>query len=377
MRNYISIKGFLIIFTSFILLGCGGGNVSVIPSTDSFTQEGQEITAKMDILWVIDNSGSMNDFQQAVEDNLLSFMNNFSQKGYDFQIAVTVSDGWKDMDYTNYVADGGPTFSASNRSRFKSSVDGTTVLSSSEDSAVLLQKFQEIVASVGTSGSGDERVMQSTQAALLNPLNIADGFFRDDAHLAVIFVSDEEDTSWRQSNYITNAPGCSGPYTGGDMNAGCASQVESVTYFRDFLVANSSDVYGATVHNMAIEDGDEVCRTSDAMYNRYFGVRTSELATLTGGTISSLCGVFADSLNNIAQTIIERSVEFLLDKVPSDPNAISVTVQESGDPEPVAVAQDSDNGWSYNASANSIVFHGDAIPNQGALISITFDSGSL
>ncbi|MGH1468527.1 MAG: hypothetical protein ACRBBP_06570 [Bdellovibrionales bacterium] len=381
------------------LFGCGGSpSISVLPSTDSFQQEGNEITAKMDILWVIDNSGSMNNFQQAVEDNLLSFMSNFSNKGYDFQIAVTVSDGWQDMSFTNYAANGGPSFSTSNKSRFKPSLDGTRVLSSAEDSAVLLQKFGEIVAGVGTGGSGDERVLQSTQAARLNPLNIADGFFRDDAHLAVILVSDEEDTSWSGASYITTAAGCSATdsgnlYSSGYMAADCAAEVEPIVYFKDFLEENSSESFGVTVHNMAVIDdgilildnnGDTIndCRTvvlpgEPSSYARYFGERTSALATATGGTISSLCSDFADSLDKIAKVIIEKTVEFSLTDTPANPNLLQVSVKNPGETEFTVTPQDVDNGWTYNATANSIVFHGSAIPGQGAEISILYDPDSL
>lgn len=385
----------LIAVTSFV--GCGGSpSISVLPSTDSFEQQGNEITAKMDILWVIDNSGSMNNFQEAVEANLLSFMSNFSDKGFDFQIAVTVSDGYRDMDYTDYVVNGGPSFDTSDRSRFKASVDGTRVLSSTEDNAVLLTKFQEIIANVGVSGSGDERVMQSTQAAILNPLNQADGFFRDDAHLAVIFVSDEEDTSWRQENYITSAAGCAGPYTNGFMNAGCAAEVESVSYFENFLIANSSDVYGATVHNMAVIDDGILILDDDGLmvddcrqaqlpgepvnYNRYFGERTSALATATGGTISSLCGDFAESLDNIAKKIIETTVEFRLEGVPpKDPSTIQVFVKAPGATEfpTEQVPNSTENGWTYNEIGNSIVFAGDAIPAQGSGILVLYDPDGL
>ena len=43
----------------------------------------------------------------------------------------------------------------------------------------------------------------------------------------------------------------------------------------------------------------------------------------------------------------------------------------------VEVTNDSTNGWTYSQDANSIVFHGDAIPPQGSTIHVAFDPVSL
>jgi hypothetical protein len=43
----------------------------------------------------------------------------------------------------------------------------------------------------------------------------------------------------------------------------------------------------------------------------------------------------------------------------------------------VSISQDSTNGWTYNSAANSIVFHGSAIPTQGDSIDVNFDPASV
>lgn len=359
------------IFLAFIfLVSCGGSNpsISVLPSTDSYTQDGNEIIAKMDILWVVDNSGSMNDFQVQIEQNFIAFMQNFSQKDYDYQMAVTKTDAWRDLNFPSY------TFNSSNYSRFEPANDGTRILTG--ETPDVLNKFKEMVL-VGTSGTGDERALQSIQAARLNPNNAS--FFRPDAHLAIIIVSDEEDTSWSSSNYITADAGCPNPPhdSSGYLKPGCISAAQSVSYYKDFLDTNTNAELGATVHNMAILEGDNACRTSDASYQRYYGIRTSELSTLTGGTLSSLCGNFASSLDNIAKVIIERTVEFKLTDIPANPNALVVSIKAPGAADYVTLSQSETNGWKYKASNNSIVFSGDAIPPQGSLVNIYYDPDGL
>lgn len=397
MRTVKYIKPLLNTIAAIALAGCGGSpSVSVLPSTDSFEQQGNEVTAKMDILWVVDNSLSMEDFQLAIEAQFLAFMNNFQDKGYDFQMAITATDAWVDLDYTDYVANGKPAFGTSHYSRFKAANDGVTRILTSETPDIV-EKFREMVL-VGTGGTGDERALQSIEAARLNPDNAS--FFRSDAHLAIIIVSDEDDSSWRQRSYVGDLSTCSLPgkrdvyvkntvdlnndgdtddtdETAGYMYENCIPDVQDVAYYKNFLDQNSSATLGATVHNMAIEEGNEACRTADANYNRYFGIRTSSLANSTGGTISTLCGDFAESLDNIAKVIIETTVEFKLTETPADPSLLQVSVKVPGASDFSIIPQSQENGWVYNEIKNSILFYGEAIPVQGSEVKILYDPDSL
>lgn len=73
----------------FATNGCGGGDVSisVLPSIDEF-QQNTNADVKIDILFVIDDSGSMSQEQQALFDNFKSFIDLFYDKGFDFRVAV-------------------------------------------------------------------------------------------------------------------------------------------------------------------------------------------------------------------------------------------------------------------------------------------------
>ena len=48
----------------------------------------------LDVLWVIDNSGSMNQFQTSLSTNISSFMTAFAQTGADYNMAVITTDRW-------------------------------------------------------------------------------------------------------------------------------------------------------------------------------------------------------------------------------------------------------------------------------------------
>ena len=52
----------------------------------------QEEIPVLDVLWVIDNSGSMNQFQTSLSTNISSFITAFAQTGADYHMAVITTD---------------------------------------------------------------------------------------------------------------------------------------------------------------------------------------------------------------------------------------------------------------------------------------------
>ena len=105
----------ILICTLFYLTGCGNDSPSfaLLPDSDTFEQSADNINNKIDILWVIDNSGSMQTSQANVQANFQSFISEFEAKGLDFQMAVTTTDAYRAL-YT-----GDP-----NDSRFRDGVLG-------------------------------------------------------------------------------------------------------------------------------------------------------------------------------------------------------------------------------------------------------------
>ena len=94
MTSMLNFKMISILSTTLVLTACGSRDISfdLLSESATFNQNSAEVNGKIDILWVVDNSGSMATSQQAVADNFRRFIDKFEENGFDFQIAVTTSD---------------------------------------------------------------------------------------------------------------------------------------------------------------------------------------------------------------------------------------------------------------------------------------------
>ena len=63
---------------------------SILAEQDSFKQSATYTPRKLDVLWIIDNSGSMRTSQSELTSNFSSFINRFKQKQYDFCVYLKV-----------------------------------------------------------------------------------------------------------------------------------------------------------------------------------------------------------------------------------------------------------------------------------------------
>lgn len=153
----------------------------------------------VDIVWIIDNSGSMNPYQSLLGANMDIFMQMFLGYSPDFQMAFITTDD--------------PTF-----------VDGSIIDSRSSDP---IAESAYIISSIGTWGSGFEKGLEMLMQCL-------DGgdcmrFMRTDATLVTIFMSDEQ--NWgliNESDVVTVVdvlkPGMFVPYAIiGDVPGGCSN----------------------------------------------------------------------------------------------------------------------------------------------------------
>lgn len=145
--------------------------------TDEFLVDGD--VQSVDILFIIDNSGSMLDDQQQLADNFARFIEEASQGNgsVDFHIGITSTD----VISTGAAAGrllGNPTF-----------LENTT----RDLEAIFAER-----ANVGIDGTGLELGLEAMRLALSEPLlgrENAD-FLRPEAALSVIVVSDEEDSAF-------------------------------------------------------------------------------------------------------------------------------------------------------------------------------------
>jgi hypothetical protein len=340
-------KTMLAMTAAIALSACdkGADSFSLLAEQENFKQASNYVPKKMDILWVVDNSGSMASSQQNLATNFNSFIQRFSENNYDFHMAVTTSDAYEAY-YTNdnnlsRVSDGVATHS------------GVRVLDRNTPN---LQDVFITNITQGTSGNGDERAFSSFQHTLSNPLN--SDFRREGAFLAIIIVSDEEDTShtdwqngWSSYVYISNT------------SDSRIHPISNYISYLDTLTGSTSTIRNYSVNTISILD--TACKTALGG-GRKIGQRYMNLADATGGAKISLCSNFADTLSVISDSIIELASTFQLNREPV-PETLQVTVNG------VPVQQSSTNGWTYEPSTLTISFHGAAVPPADANVQITFD----
>lgn len=139
--------------------------------------------AAVDILWVIDNSGSMSEEQDAIARNLDAFMQFFVGSSINFHLGVITTDT------ENGLENG-----------ILRSVAGYRFLTRDTP---LLEETAKVLLRVGTGGSMDEKGIDATMRALTMPSDQHwegnKGFLREDAALHIIVISDEEDSSDTES----------------------------------------------------------------------------------------------------------------------------------------------------------------------------------
>jgi hypothetical protein len=253
---------------------------------DSFVQKA---SAKIDILWVVDNSGSMQEEQNNLANNFSSFMQYINQSLIDYHIGVISTDLMKNVDGTCYNA--GHCGQLLGNPRI---IDRTT--------PDPLAAFANNVK-VGTSGGGNEMGILAAHQAITEPLRSGAnaGFLRDDASLAIIFVSDEDDHSYGDVQYYSR-------------------------FFSAFKgVGNERRVILAAI----VGDVPDGCTGAGGRASP--GTIYHQLIDKLGGTTASICASdFSLTLQQLGLTVAGLSRKFLLSRQP-DPATVQVRVDEDGD----------------------------------------------
>lgn len=337
-----------ILMTALMSISCekGDRSYSLLSDTNSFQQSVNYQPRKIDILWVIDNSGSMQTSQDQLASSFPAFINRIQSLNFDFRMGVTTSDAWTGQFNGNQTL-----------FRLRDGVGATRsgIYVIDPNTPNLATVFTTNVKQ-GISGNGDERAFQSMQ----NVLNYAGNsdFRRPGSHLAIIVVSDEDDFSATTASNINN-------------NYNHANLIPLSNYV-NFLnnLAGVNDLANG-VHNWSFNTVailDTACRDelNVSFGGRRVGQRYIQLSNASGGAKTSLCDDFGSNLGLIQDTILSASSVFQLDREPI-PSSIRVTVDGQ------SVVENSQNGWSYNATTNQIAFHGSAIPSAGANVVISFD----
>jgi hypothetical protein len=314
----------------------------------------QASVPQVDVLWVVDNSSSMEKEQQALAKNFEEFYKYMEQlvdpdsEEEVFHIGVISTDVY-DSDHQGKLL-GNPNI----------------ITDATPNSADVFAGN----VNVGLEGKGDEQGFATAVLALTEPLIGSENatFLRDDAHLFIIFVSDEDDRSFGEVEHFLRR----------------FEQIKGI--------GNDGMVKVASV----VGDVPEVpawCREEKAVEP---GERYSKLAEDTGGVVLSICDDdFATNLDQLGFSAAGLRRHFALTR-----RAVPATIQvwvkwRCGDTGPdqglcedfyndcggnqgslygktCVLKQALPDGWAYEKDTNSIRFYGAAVPPFRSVIEVGY-----
>lgn len=304
---------------------------------------------QVDILWVVDSSGSMAPKQARLAANFQGFINQLvnANPPIDFHIAVVSTDtddaaargklkAWSISGFTEDFIACAPT------------MQGTVTCNTGPDVMSAVQAFGQM-SQVGIAGSAQERGLYSAYLALTNPLNnstpAVTRFVRPEASLYVVVVSDEDDSSCtpltRQA-VCTADPGCRCSPDTALAGAGAWGSTEYFTRFLETFKGYGNEDSVALAAIVATSDDAGVpsqfgdpsphvgcCRSlsgapcpsggaNDGGYEvGYFGGRYVQVAAATGGVTVSICqDDFSQALAALGYAASGLRQEFRLSRGP-------------------------------------------------------------
>ena len=314
-----------------------GEGVGTNRQVDEFEQTSGQ---RVDVLFVIDNSGSMGEEQNNLQSNFASFINGARQFANDYQIGVVTTD-------------------VDNAERAGQLIGNPRIIRRGPN---VEQQFSAN-SDVGTGGSGTEKGLEAAEKALRDPL-IFDtgvpcqgdgdcvepdrcveggcggynrGFLREDAALELVFVSDEDDSSSATLNYY-------------------------VDFFKNIKGFRNESLFHA--HAIVGADNGRPANCDSNLGEASPGRAYVEVANRTNGSIYSICeGDFGRALREIGNQAFGLPVQFFLSR-PAREASIRVSVDG------MARA----NGWQYDRESNSVVFDEGSVPQPRQRIRVEYDA---
>lgn len=305
-------------------------NISRQSHTDVFLQEP---LSQVDILWVIDDSSSMAEEQERVANGFESFISTLDETNIDFHIGVVTTN----MNLDN-----------PDRARLLGKPAVIT-----PDTPDYVEKFRERVQ-VGTGGADKEKGLSAGLTAVTEPLASGGnaGFIRDDAHLSIIFVSDENDCSDNEA--LAN-----------ETSAACYEQQDKLIPVREFSqgfkAVKADPEYRVLVSAIVGPSVNQGCEDS------WPGKRYQGVAEALGGEVGNIC----DDNYSLIMEELGLAVSGVMTTFALTYSAITETIEVTIDDE--LIEQDPDTGWTYDAANWMLRFDGDYVPPRGANISVSYE----
>lgn len=289
-----------------VFLGCSKetpklyGRPGVQQKNTDVTFDREDLNPAVDILFIVDDSGSMLQHQRNLSSNVDLFLQEFqNSKDIDYHIGVITSDN----------------FSSNKGGRLQ----GTpTFVSRNTPNGLALLRSRLVP---GTSGSGFEQVFDPVVNALSVPLLTGHNkdFFRPKAHFALVVITDAEEQSTSFSgpdfhNWMVNLKG-------GD--------VSKLSYYGAYIPVSDSSCYREEDEPYQLEAFFQLVKaTTFGLCDRDFGSR--------------LAGIGADLVKKVNRRILLENRPVV--------STIKITFGSQ------LIPPDAKKGWVYNIEDNSLTF---------------------
>jgi hypothetical protein len=351
-------------------LACGEEKRLVQLEIDGYRQDvfEQEAASKLDLLWVIDNSGSMKPHQDRLAAGLRRFMTLLDRGLVDYRIAVITTDARSDRGefqgvpaiVTPQLAD---PLSAFQRN-VQVGVGGTGHEEAFESARLAIERERAMAAEVLAARERCAEGCASGNGACASACEESHTpiFMRPNAHLHLIFVSDEDEQSVGELRFFQR-------FFETSLGVGSEDSVRVATLCGDLSVATCAKAPG----------------------RRYRALVESMV-----GITASICDEsFETSLSAIALDAAGLARRFKLSNK-ADPSTISIETLYRCDSEPAHIGRcqertdacdgatpstlgircvppaDATNGWTFEPRANALFFNGDALPGLRARVVVSY-----
>ena len=326
-------------------------------TTDVFDQLSDP---KVDVLWVVDDSGSMAPFQTLLANNFPQFFTSSNVDAADYHIATTttLTTGASCVpDLSNPTATpscpddemSGHYTACSGNDRYITPSTGNPAAEFGCNVRVSEAGNVNPSRSASDSAEGGLRAAYNfLTAPKITDAAINGGFLRDDAKLHVIMVSDEPEQS-------------KGPI---DLY---------VDFFKNLKGFRNSSL--VAVSTIGTDPGG--CTMSDGTAIPDPGTRYSDVTAELNGRFQSICeDDWSGMMGQLGLDSIGLQVEFFLSRA-ADPAGLQVCVRQTTTGACAQVPMSTDgaaDGWFYDPEANSVVFNPGDVPPRGARIEVHYQA---
>lgn len=243
----------------------------------------EEPNVKTDILFVDDNSGSMRPEQANMAHRFPTFLDSIN--ALDWRIGIVTTD----MNGSGPTQDG-------NLLQFS----GTSEFFILPTTPNVYNAFTNTIQRPET-GYGDERGIYAAKRMLEKRSDRA--MIRDDAHLAVVILSDEDE---RSNNGATPPP------HGGPLESGKDFPDDLINFVNQTWSFEKS----LTVHSIIIKPGDTSCydqQKAQSGGTANYGTRYKELSDKTGGIVGTVCASdYGAQLADIGDVMVQTTESIVI-----------------------------------------------------------------